>query len=89
LYCFIQELDLSFNSLAVLPDAISSLTSLTALRLNHNQLSYLPQELTALSGLVLLDARWAAVPADSMIASLHQGWSCTVPVVQQHLTTHL
>jgi Leucine-rich repeat (LRR) protein len=48
----------------VLPGAISSLSGLTALRLNHNQLSYLPQELATLSGLVLFDARWAARPAE-------------------------
>lgn len=49
---------MSHNSLAVLPGSLSSLSSLTGLRLNHNQLSRLPLELAALSSLVLFDARW-------------------------------
>ena len=57
----IERLSLGFNGLAVLPQSLGALTSLTTLNLAHNALSALPPSLVRLRFLTDLDLRGNAL----------------------------
>ena len=67
-FTFVTKLDLEYNDIAVLPDAIGALTNLKELHLDGNKIATLPASIGRLTALETLDLDnniLTAVPAQS------------------------
>ena len=59
----LEHLDLSDNSLAILPKELGAMPNLKTLRCQRNSLTILPGELGHLRSLETLDLRWVLTPS--------------------------